>query len=41
MRQLLNSMVDAVVPLEEGVAALERAAQKGTLKVQILMPASA
>lgn len=35
VRRLLNSMVDAVLPLGRGLEALERAGQKGTLKVQL------
>ncbi|GAB4815433.1 hypothetical protein N2152v2_002479 [Parachlorella kessleri] len=35
--QLLSRMVDAVLPIEQGLEALERAQQKGTLKVQVTM----
>ena len=35
-KALVNSMVDAVYPIEQGMEAFERAGTKGTLKVQIV-----
>ena len=35
IRRLLGAMVTAVYPLSEGVEAMERAKQKGVLKVQL------
>lgn len=40
MRRLVNAMVDGVFPLEAGPAAIDRARQRGTLKVQLTMPES-
>lgn len=36
MKQLVNGMVTATLPLSEGVNAVERASTKGALKVQLL-----
>lgn len=38
MRQLLHNMLQHQVPLAEGEAALNLAATKGVLKVQLVMP---
>ena len=38
LRELLDAMVAHELPLEDGVAALELARSKGTLKVQLIMP---
>ena len=37
VRRLLDSMVSAVYPLSQGVEAMEKAKQKGVLKVQLKM----
>lgn len=37
MAQLVNSMVDGVFDIDDGIAAIEKAQSKGTLKVQIMM----
>ncbi len=40
LRQLVDAMVTAVRPLAEGVEAIEQAATKGVLKVQLLVGGS-
>jgi hypothetical protein len=35
VRKLANSMVDAVFPLREGLAAIAKAQEKGVLKVHV------
>ena len=38
MRRPVNAMVDGVFPLNQGPAAIDKARQCGTLKVQLTMP---
>eukprot|EP01023_Acetabularia_acetabulum_P060316 TRINITY_DN7250_c0_g1_i7.p1 TRINITY_DN7250_c0_g1~~TRINITY_DN7250_c0_g1_i7.p1 ORF type:complete len:360 (+),score=61.46 TRINITY_DN7250_c0_g1_i7:60-1082(+) len=38
VQKLLESMISAVFPLDQGLEAIERAKVKGTLKVQLVMP---
>jgi hypothetical protein len=40
MKRLVGAMLHGVFPLEQGVEALEKAATKGTLKVQLVMDGS-